>query len=371
MRIIKRRYSKLTPYHKEIVRHSKRSKVKERVDFLSSGCITLNLALSGKGLNGGWARGRVVNIVGDGSSGKTLLALELAFWCYKNIKKVKSEIFPKVKKLIVVYNNAEGVMDFPLEKMYGEDFAKFIQWKNTKNVERMGRDYVKRLNSLKKGECLIYIVDTWDALGSAAGSKRFEDSIEDEKEIKGSYHLEKQKYANLFFDNVCSRMGHNEKDATLFIVSQVKTKIGMAFGKKTYRGGGKALDFYTHQVAWIRELKRIEKSIRKEKRVYAIRSGVKVERSKVGKPFRESNFWILYDYGLDNLSSQIEFLWGTKKGTVKKIKFKGKQFKSKERFVKYIEQNNLEEELAKKTEKKWQRVERSFEKEVEKRKKRH
>jgi len=371
MRIIKRRYSNLTPYHKEVVRHSKRHREKKRVEFLSSGCVTLNLALSQKGLNGGWARGRVDNIVGDGSSGKTLLALELAFWCYKNIKKVKSKIFPKVKKLIIVYNNAEGVMDFPLEKMYGKKFVKFITWKNTKNIEKFGRDYVKRLNSLKKGECLIYIVDTWDALGSAAGSKRFEKSITEDKEIDGSYHLEKQKYANLFFDNVCSKMDHNKKDATLFIVSQVKTKIGTTFGKKTYRGGGKALDFYTHQVAWIRELKRIEKTKKKSKRVYAIRSGVKVERSKVSKPFRESVFWILYDYGLDDLSSQIEFLWANKKGTVNKIKFNGKKFKTKETFIKYIEKNNLEKELAEKTEKKWQKIESSFEKEVKKRKKRY
>jgi len=82
-----------------------------------------NLALSGEGKDGGWARARVLNLVGDGSSGKTLLALELAFWCYKNIKKVKSKIFPKVKEVKIVYCNAEGVMDFPIKKMYGKDLS--------------------------------------------------------------------------------------------------------------------------------------------------------------------------------------------------------------------------------------------------------
>jgi RecA/RadA recombinase len=48
-----------------------------RVEFLTTGSTLLNLALSGKGKNGGIPRGRIINIVGDGSSGKTLTALEI------------------------------------------------------------------------------------------------------------------------------------------------------------------------------------------------------------------------------------------------------------------------------------------------------
>ena len=48
-----------------------------RVEFLTTGSTILNLALSQKGKDGGVARGRIINIVGDGSSGKTLLCLEI------------------------------------------------------------------------------------------------------------------------------------------------------------------------------------------------------------------------------------------------------------------------------------------------------
>jgi RecA/RadA recombinase len=48
-----------------------------RVEFLTTGSTLLNLALSGKGKEGGIPRGRIINIVGDGSSGKTLTALEI------------------------------------------------------------------------------------------------------------------------------------------------------------------------------------------------------------------------------------------------------------------------------------------------------
>lgn len=119
------------------------------------------------------------------------------------------------------------------------------------------------------------------------------------------------------------------------------------------------MDFYTHQVAWIREVQKLRKSKKKEKRVYGIVSAVKIERSKVAKPFRESEFTILYDYGLDDLNSMIDYLWGKKK-----IKFDGESFKTRKQFIKYIEENNLEEELKEAVEEKWENVEAAFEKDV-------
>lgn len=347
----------------DVRRSLKRRASKSRVEFLNSGSTTLNLALSGKGSNGGWARGRVLNIVGDGSSGKTLVALELCFWCFNWVMKIKSLIYPKVKKVIIVYNNCEGVMDFPLEKMYGKKFVDSVIWLCSPNVESMGRDYARRLRTLKKGEFLLYIVDSWDALGSVAADARFEDAIDKDEEMKGSYQLEKQKYASNFFANVCSKLEGDKVDSTFMIVSQVRTKIGVTFGKKTYRAGGKALDFYTHQVAWIREVEKLRKTKQREKRVYGIVSEVKVERSKVAKPFREAEFTILFDYGLDDIDSMIKYLFGKKK-----INWKGETFKTHAAFIKHIEENNLEKDLKTAVAEKWQKVEDAFEREVRNRK---
>lgn len=330
------------------------------VEFLHSGSHTLNLALSGKAKGGGWARGRVLNIVGDGSSGKTLCALELAFWCHRFIQEVRSKIFGRVNKVNIVYNNCEGVMDFPLVKMYGQKFVDSVEWVCIKDIEAMGRDYVRRMQNLNKGEFLLYIIDSWDALGSVSDTKRFEESVQNDKEMEGSYNLEKQKYASKFFSSISGMMANNQKDSTLLIVSQVRTKIGITFGKKTYRAGGKALDFYTHQVAWIAEEKKLEKTKRGQKRVYGIRSKVKVERSKVAKPFREASFTILYDYGIDDISSMADFLWP--KG---QIKFDGKKFSQRPAFVKYIESDKTNEnKLISTTEEEWFEIEKAFEDEV-------
>lgn len=344
----------------------KKKKQKTRVEFFGSGSIMYNLSLSSKGLDGGWPRARISNIVGDGSSGKTICAIELLFWVYKNYKKIKSKIFPKIKKLMLVYNNAEGAMDFPLESMYGNDFVCAVEWVCIKSIEKTCRDFARRMRNLKKGECLIYIIDSWDAIDSFESAKRFDESVESDKEMKGSFDTEKQKYASKFFSKISGPMETNSVDATLMIVSQVRSKIGVTFGKKQYRAGGKALDFYTHVVAWIREIEKMRKKKLGESRVYGIRSAISVDRSKVAKPFRVSESTILYDYGIDNISSMIEYLWGKNQ-----IHFEGKTFKRRDLFIKYIEGNNYEKKLAKLATKKWQAVEEEFQKEVYRRKTRY
>ena len=360
-KVIKRRSSELANQVSKSIKSKKR--IAPPVEFLHSGSHVLNLVLSGKARNGGWARGRVCNIVGDGSSGKTLCALELAFYCFKNIKKIKSEIYSEVKKVSIVYNNCEGVMDFPLAKIYGQDFVDGVEWICIKTVEEMGRDYTRRINKLKKGEFLLYIVDSWDSLQSKAEQQRFREAIEKDKEMDGSYGLESQKHSGRLFANISGLLESNKKDSTLFIISQVRSKIGITFGKKTYRAGGKALDFYTHQVAWIAEVQKLTKTKKKHSRVYGIVSKAKVERSKVAKPFREGQFSILFDYGIDDIGTMIDFLYGKRS-----IKFDGKHFAAKDNLIKYIEGSKKESLLVDKLENEWASIEREFEKEIERRK---
>ena len=368
MKKIKRRKKTTKKLAREIRRSAKDTyKEKKRVEFLSSGCITLNLSLSGFGLKGGWARGRIINIVGDGSSGKTLLALELCFWFFNNIKKIVSKIYPKVKKFHICYDNVEGVMDFPIEKMYGEEFVKSVDFTRSPHFESMCRRFLKKVFSLKKGESLIYVIDSWDSFQSATSKKAFLKSVKDDEELKGDYDLVVQKYASRkFFPTFCDALDENKIDVTLVIISQVRDAIGVMFGKKQKRVGGKALDFYTHQVAWIKEIEKLTKIRRGKKWTYGIKSAVKVERSKVSKPFREADFTILYDYGLDNISSQIDFLWGKKT-----ISFNKKKFTDRKDFIKHIEKNNLEDKLARHTEKVWHKIEAEFEDEVKERKDRY
>lgn len=339
----------------------------EPVDFIHSGSTLLNLALSNKGLDGGWARGRVDNIVGDGSSGKTLLGLEAGANVYYNYMGNVSHNFPKVDNVEVILNNVEGVMDFPVESMYGKPFLADVVEKSirTSSVEEFGRDFFRRVRALEDGTMMLYILDSWDALDSDEEYKAFLESVEKDKPVNGSYNLGKQSYGSKrFFKTLCREIegedGKTHKDVTLIIISQVRTAINVSFGKKKYRGGGDALNFYTHQVPWLRESGKIKQSALNEEFVKGVSVHAKVERNKTSLPFREANFDILFNMGIDDVTSNLKWLYGP---VGKPIKFNGLEFKKAARYenvVKYIEEEGLEDMLVEQTVEKWMKIEEAI-----------
>ncbi|MFH1684758.1 MAG: hypothetical protein ABH983_00470 [Candidatus Micrarchaeota archaeon] len=322
------------------------------VEFIHSGSILLNLAASGKGRGGGWPRGRITNLVGDGSSGKTLLALEMAAYMFHKMPGNKSYNFPPIDKVRIIFDNSEGVMDFPIGKMYGEAFDKGVIWESSRTVEEFGRKFAREAMDHKEGTCLLYVIDSLDALSSEAGQERFEEAAKKDKAEDGSYGTEKAKYLSAsFFSNVCSLI--KGKDITLVVISQIRMKIGVTFGEKYGRTGGKALDFYTHAVPWLAEIEKLKKTFRGEDRIYGIRVLVKLKRNKVAKPFREAEIIILFDYGVDDVGSSIAYLYGPK---VKTIEWDGVEYGRMD-LINHIEKNNLQDELAEKVEKWWNEIE--------------
>jgi recombination protein RecA len=331
-------------------------KENERIDYLHSGSINLNLAASQKGKRGGWARGRIVNPVGDGSSGKTLCTLEAmanAFYTFKKQNDIPSYCFPKVKKLILVYDNVEGVMDFPIEEMYGEEFVEFVQWISSPTCEAAGRNIQRMLQSLKEGDCLIYAWDSLDSSVSSAQKERNLKSVKDDKDEDDAYGTEKAKYfSGAFFNNLCELQ--QGKDATVFMISQIRDNIGVRFGAKSKRAGGKALDFYTHQVPWLRTKDKLKKTFRSQDRVYGVRVEVDFKRNKCAKPFRQAEFTILFDYGMDDIGSMIDYLYGPKAKTIEwnEITYK------REEFVDLIENDEEEyNKLVDEVEQDWKEIE--------------
>lgn len=329
-----------------------------RVDFISTGSTNWNLAISGKGVGGGWARGRVGNIVGDKSSGKTAEALETAFWFFNNILGFESSIFGKPKKLDITFANAETVMDFPLEHMFGPAFVDAVDWYIPDTVEQMGRHLTRKLHKEFDSEtAYLYIIDTWDALGAETELEAFLESATKDKPIDGSYNVGKQKYASQhFFKHVCGLQ--TGKDFTIILVSQTRDKIGVVFGEKQYRGGGAALDFYCHQVVWIANHHPIVRSAEGEDREIGTHIKCIAKKNKVWKPRRTADAVIYLNYGIHDVSGLIDYCYGSMTaGSMKKELEFGNQKYTRIGLIKHIKDNNLHSTLASMAEEKWNRVE--------------
>jgi RecA/RadA recombinase len=335
---------------KEAVR--KTTQKETSVEFISTGSTLLNLAASGKGRGGGWARGRIINVVGDGNSGKTLISLEACANALYHIQQSVSKIYPKVEKVTIVYNNVEGVMDFPIGDMFGSRFVNEIEWIQTSTAEDFGKDYQKRVKQLKSGEFLLYVLDSIDALVSEASAERMDKILKDQKP-DGSYGTEKAKFFSAeFFNHLCGAM--EGKDATLILISQVREKIGISFGEKYYRTGGKALDFYTHQVVWLAQTDRLSKTHKTQTRVYGVKIKARFKRNKVWKPLREAEFPILFDYGIDEVGSLVDYYFGPK---AKEVEWNGEDFKPSE-LVTLLDTNPEElNKLRDLVEQQWEEIE--------------
>ena len=329
-----------------------------QLSWFTTGSIPLNLACSQLGKNGGIPRGRITNFVGDGSSGKTIFALEVcANAFYSN---PHSTHYQDTKKIIIHYNNPEEVMDFNVDLMYGEKFNQSVVWKDIPTVEETGYDIAKVLKNKKKDEGIIYVVDSWDALKSEKLYEEFDKIVDGKASKKGSYDLDKQKFGTReFFPNICKLMSNI--DFTLIIISQTRDKIGGLFPEKT-RSGGSALNFYTHNVVWLSESDKLEKTVDGQKLVRGIKTKAKIKRSKVSKPYREAETVITFDYGVDNIGSCLNYLVGyaesysadliSEKLNINRDILPDKKI-NRSQLTKLIESESLEESVYDSVEKVW------------------
>lgn len=253
---------------------------KPGVEFIPSGCLRLDLALGG-----GWAECRIGNIVGDKSSGKTLLAIEAA--ANFAIK------YPKGK---IRYREAESsfergyaaALGMPIERV---DFGEPLD-----TVEDLFEDLQRVIKGARQPE--LYIVDSLDALSDRAEMARDMD--------EGTYGAQKAKNMSQMFRRSVRAMAQSR--VTGMIISQVRSKIGATFGRGTTRSGGRALDFYASQVLYVTSGEVDYKPYRGEKRATGISVRGRVDKNKIALPYRDAAFQILFGYGIDDVGASLDWL---------------------------------------------------------------
>jgi len=326
----------------------------------STGSTLLDLALGGAKDQFGLPYGRFINIVGDTSTGKTLTSLEIIANAVYEDKNVKHN-----------YDAAESGNTFNTKKMWNFDLNETYRSRTVQGAYRNINKFCKELKDDEKG---IYILDSLDGLCSAedifraqkklkekSNNNEYENKESDEKE-KGSYHLDKQKFlSNTFFPSLTPLI--LKKNVMVIIISQVRDNIGVMFGAKHTRSGGKALEFFCSVIYWLAVT---EKAIAEE-RFLGATVKVNITKNRVERSNRKVLFTYSTQFGVDDITTSLDFLYdfrtplGKLKGSKTKpnmITYEGVEY-AREDFILFVEENNLEGWLKEQVINKWEEIEES------------
>jgi len=250
------------------------------VEVVSTGSYRLNKALG----VGGLPRGRVIEIYGPESSGKTTLVLH----AMAEAQKVGNN---------VAFIDAEHSLDLKYAKNVGVDVSKM--WVSQPNSGEEALDIVEAL--IRSGEFSIVAVDSVAALTPRA-------ELEGEM---GQSHMGLQ--SRLMSQALRKLSGITSKtNCILIFTNQIRMKIGVLYGNPETTSGGNALKFY----ASIRLDIRPKEKILKDKQLIGNNVRIKVVKNKVAPPFQVVDTCIMFGVGIHKAGELLQY--HIERGTIEK-----------------------------------------------------
>lgn len=274
------------------------------INVVPTGSLGLDAALGVWGL----PKGRIVEIYGPESSGKTTLAIH-----------IMAEAQKKGDKCLIV--DAEHAFDTEYAKKLGVD---------TKNLYISQPDFGEQAleiadRAIQSGKFGVVVIDSVAALVPKG-------------ELEGEMGESKMGLQARLMSQACRKLtgSVDKSDCLLIFINQLRDKIGVMFGSPETTTGGNALKFYASVRLDVRRSTTADNSVKKGDEIIGNLVKVKVVKNKVGPPFKIAEFDVEYDKGIDKVSEIIELCH--KAGVLKKW---GKQItlfgegEDKESAVKY------------------------------------
>ena len=250
------------------------------VEAVSTGSLTLDLALG----IGGVPRGRIIEIFGPESSGKTTVALHIA----AEVQKLGGE---------AAFIDAEHALDPVYAKALGVDIDSLLV-----SQPDSGEQALEITDALvRSGAIDVVVVDSVAALVP-------QQEIDGEM---GSSHVGAQ--ARLMSQALRKLSGSIAKTRCVVIfINQLREKVGVLYGNPETTPGGRALKFYSSVRLDVRK----SENLKSGNDVYGSKVKVKVVKNKVAPPFKVAEFEIIYGKGISKASEIIEV--GVQSGVIKK-----------------------------------------------------